>query len=59
MKSVQSNQREHRNSKEHEQVSGMHVVSSNISSQKAKKKKKNKKKRKNKQAKIHRHYETF
>ena len=28
MKSVQSNQREHRNSKEHEKVSGMHVVSS-------------------------------
>ena len=27
MKSVQSNQREHRNSKEHEQVSVMHVVS--------------------------------
>ena len=29
MKSVQSNQREYRNSKEHEKVSGMHVVSSN------------------------------
>ena len=28
MKSVQSNQRKHRNSKEHEQVSGMHVISS-------------------------------
>ena len=38
MKSVQSNQREHRNSKEHEKVSGMHVVSSNISTQKEKKK---------------------
>ena len=51
MKSVQSNQREHRNSKEHEKVSGMHVVSSN---KRTKRRKKHKKK-----AKIHRHYETF
>ena len=38
MKSVQSNQREHRNSKEHDQVSGMHVVSSSKKVRRKKKK---------------------